>query len=159
MARTCIGSGEYVPSFQKGFRIQQVPSVFPLTSFFRRSIPSTMLTYSYAGAEFVCISWAKQTSLWTLLSYMPAYIHSCDVIDLIVLCLIGLSEVKILSSSSPIAAWAIFWQWDDELLAQKFLQIAQFFLKKSKRRVVWCTNIGLLMKWKHSYIWIDHMSA
>ena len=69
---------------------------------------------------------------------MPGYIRNCDVIDLVVLCLIGLpvSEVKILPSSSTIAAWAIFCQWGDELLAQKFLQIAQIFSKKSKRRVV-----------------------
>ena len=66
----------------------------------------------------------------------PTYIRSCDVIDLVVLCLIGLSEVKILSSSTPITAWAIFCQWGDELLAQKFLQIAQIFSKKLKRKVV-----------------------
>ena len=28
-------------------------------------------------------------ALWRLLSYMPKYLRSCDVIDLVVLCLIG----------------------------------------------------------------------
>ena len=42
-----------------------------------------MLTYCYGRAEFVCIWYAKYTGLWRLLSYMPMYLHSCVVIELI----------------------------------------------------------------------------
>ena len=31
----------------------------------------------------------NKLALWCLLSYMPMYLRSCDVIELVVLCLIG----------------------------------------------------------------------
>ena len=31
----------------------------------------------------------NKPALWRLLSYMPMYLRSCDVIELVVLCLIG----------------------------------------------------------------------
>ena len=42
-----------------------------------------MLMYCYPGAEFVCIREQNKPALWRLLSYMPMYLRSCDVIELI----------------------------------------------------------------------------